>query len=130
MKLSVGLGMIQELSPYKDFAREAAKAFRRFHLKGVDLYTCNVKRLQACNRLGEEKEVGTWRTHFFLQSSHFADVDGVVYNKAPGKELADFSTQMLPLIYVMIDERTILNAKTGERTVLDEPLVFSSDEDS
>src|SRR3989338_9379698 len=44
-------------------------------------YTCNVSRLRECHRLGTEKEIGLWFTHFFTSSPHFDDVFAAIFNQ-------------------------------------------------
>lgn len=115
----------------KAYIREALKAFKKVTIQGRVYYTCNVARLNACNRLGDAKQVKMWRTHFFLRSTHFAQVHGVIFNSAPGKELADFSAGAVDRIYVIVRPREIIDPKNGDSIHLEEDLVFASaDEDA
>lgn len=128
--MSLSVSMSQEQSQNRCsrnvYIREALKAFRKVTVRGYPYYTCNVNRLKECNRLGDEQQVTTWRTHFFLHSKHFDGVCGVIFSSAPGWELADFSAEAVDTIYISIGVREILNPKNGSRIVLEEDLVFTS----
>lgn len=140
--MSLSLGFSPALRPYlsqehaatKDLRRNAyvkaaLKAFRKFRHNGKVFYTCNVARLHACNRLGEEKEVKLWRTHFFMSSPHFYEVSGVVFSRGPGDELlAHTNTLQLDFLYVKSGHRTAIDPKNGRVHEFEEDLVFASDE--
>lgn len=128
MSLSVSISQeqSQDRRSLNAYIREALKAFRKVTVQGRSHYTCNVDRLRECNRLGDEKQVTTWRTHFFLHSRHFDEVCGVIFNSAPGKELACFSADAVDEIYISMGVREILNPKNGKRIFLEEDLVFAS----
>lgn len=118
----------QSILDRRTYVREALKAFKKIQVEGRPYYTCNVARLKACDRLGDEKQVTTWRTHFFLNSRHFSAVEGVIFNSAPGRELADFSRGAVEVLCVSIGPREIINSSNGNRTTLEEDLVFASDD--
>lgn len=136
MGLSLRLGPSQTLAQVcahshpgglRKYVREALKAFRKFTLEGKTFYTCNVERLKQCDRLGSEKEVTLWRTHFFLASRHFDDVFAVVFSKPPGSELVQITRQMqIQELYLALNPTEILDASNGSRINLNEPLVFAS----
>ena len=111
------------------YIRKALEAFKRIEFKGSYYYTCNVARLKKCDRLGNQKQITMWRTHFFLSSPHFIDVKGVIFSTAPGRELAEFSQQTVESIYVVSGHRKILNPSNGEKIALDEDLVFASSDE-
>ncbi|MDQ5912367.1 MAG: hypothetical protein QG568_582 [Patescibacteria group bacterium] len=129
MSLSVSISQeqSQDRQSRNAYIREALRAFRKVTVQGRSYYTCNVDRLKECNRLGDEKQVTTWRTHFFLRSKHFDGVCGVIFSSAPGRELADFSAEAVDTIYISMGVREILNPKNGNRIFLEEDLVFASD---
>jgi hypothetical protein len=88
---------------------EAVKAFRRVQVGAV---------------------TNLWRTHFFLGSPHFQDVDGVIFNGRPGLELAQFTMMTVDAMFMALTPTLVVNLQTGEQTVHDEPLVFASDEEA
>jgi hypothetical protein len=127
LEISQSARQIQIQIQIKAYAREALKAFKKVVIQGSTYYTCNVKRLRECDRLGDEKEISTCKTHFFLRSRHFDDIKGVIFNSAPGEELAIFSERVTDEIYVALSKREMVNPKKGEITTLDEDLNFASE---
>lgn len=119
----------EQLLARRHYVKEAAKAFKLFECKQGVFYTCNVARLHECNRLGEDKEVRIWQTYLFIQSKSFQTVSGVIYNTRPGTELAKLSKERGDTIYLAMDARTILNTANGDRTVLDQDIIFASTEE-
>jgi len=132
MGQSLGMYQAQEeylREGYRAFAREALKAFKKFRFRGRTMYTCNVARLRECNRLGDAKEVALWRTHFFLCSTYFNDVDGAVFNSRPGEELADITRrQEVGPMYLAVSITEIMDTRNGVVWETDVPLVFASAE--
>jgi hypothetical protein len=97
------------------YMKEALLAFKLFKHKGVSYYTCNVGRLNECNRLGEDKQVSLWRTQFFLRSNNFLDVDSVIFDSRPGGELTNAAKRAANNIFLKLsDNRKAVNVSTGE----------------
>lgn len=111
---------------YKRFAREALKAFKKVKFNGKPFYTCNVARLHECRRLGPEKEVGLWFSHFFQCSPHFDEVFGAIFSQGPGEELASFTRAAQLKVYIAIGAREVIDPTNGLRIATNEPLQFAS----
>lgn len=115
-----------DLRRRRAYVRAALKAFKKIIIDGKVFYTCNVERLKSCNRLGSEKEVALWKTHFFLSSPYFLEAEGVVFNVRPGEELASFTKQaQIDFLYLAMSLTEMLDVATGRRFIPEEPLVFS-----
>lgn len=133
MQLQLSMCLTQRLSlqlrGFQEFRLEALKAFHKISVSHGAFYTCNVKRLRACDRLGEERVIHLWRTHFFLASPCFDMVEGVIFNTRPGLELANFVSSLCFLeLYLALDRTTIVNTRTGRILQLDHSIEFASDE--
>ncbi len=115
-------------SAARAYYRAALKAFKRFTHNSKVFYTCNVERLKECNRLGEEKEISLWRTHFFLCSPHFDEASGVVFSSRPGQELALLSQKNVESLFLATSSNQMVDIRYGHRIELTEPLVFASAE--
>lgn len=113
-------------SGYKRFKREALKAFKKVVVNGVTYYTCNVCRLRECRRLGADKEIGLWFTHFFQYSPHFDDVSGAIFSQRPGEELANFTKMAQIKIFIAHGDSEMLDPSNGFRIQTDRPLEFAS----
>lgn len=130
--LSLQLTQTQELrlnERIKTWEKEALKAFKKVSIDGKNYCTCNVERLKQCNRLGDEKEITLYKTHFFLKSPGFDFIFGVIFNARPGIELAEFSKQSSRRIYLATGSRAIMDLQTGTRIELQMDLTFASDEE-
>lgn len=114
--------------PYSVWVRAALKAFKKFTHKDKVFYTCNITRLNQCNRLGDAKDVSMWRTHFFLCSKYFDEVSGAVFSSRPGEELARFTRSHDVLLYLKVSDIEIMDVRNGAVIELDTPLVFASEE--
>ena len=125
--LSLSLGLRQsQLVGFPEFQKEVLKAFKKMRVNGVDVYTCNVHRLRECHRLGDDKQVRLWFTHFFLCSPHFDTVSGAIFNDRPGEELVTFTRGAQLQIYLAVGESVILDPTNGILIQIDQPLVFAS----
>lgn len=113
---------------YKIFEKEALKAFKKVQVNSVPHYTCNVARLHECRRLGTEKQLSLWSTHFFQCSRHFDEVFAVVFNTRPGEELASFTRGGDLKIYIAMGSNEILDPSNGFRIQTEHPLEFASAE--
>lgn len=109
------------------FMQEALLAFKLFEENGVKYYTCNVERLEECNRLGDDKQVSLWRTHFFLRSSHFDGVKSVIFSKRPGTELALAAKTVMENIFLKITPNQAVNVSNGDVVDFDKDIPFNSE---
>ncbi len=124
---SLSLQMVQ-MHDQGSYRREALKAFRKFEVGGVLMYTCNVDRLIECDRLAPSQSVSLWRTHFFLRSNNFDDVTAVVFNRRPGSQLSDLSKEVVEYLYLAISPNEMVDTSNGDKMSLREPLIFASNE--
>lgn len=117
--------------PYREFEKVALNAFKKFTYQGREMYTCNVDRLHECNRLGDEKQITLWKTHFFLVSRHFDLVSAVVFNRRPGIELAKHSASTgITAIFLALSPDQMVDTENGHIITLNTPLVFVSMKDN
>lgn len=111
---------------YRRFEKTALKAFKKIIVGGTPYYTCNVARLRECNRLGTEKEIALWFTHFFMCSPYFDDVFAAIFSTGPGEELTNFTRAGQIRVFVAMNEWEFLDPADGVSIRSECPLLFAS----